>query len=350
MVRSLRVLILAALAAIATSSTARADSPMTFKSLGVLSGVLAEGDITADTPATFQRFLQQNVSLTRTVSFNSGGGDLMAGLDLGRAIRKAGWSTGIGITGGGRTAPGECDSACTFAFLGGVTRSIVPGSKYGVHRFWNDNGKIDDQLVQQLAGQLVAYIHEMGVSADMYTLMTQAGKGDAQFIQYLDEPTMTKLRIITTHIVMASMDDANGMAMLHLVDKDNGGGETYGQMDFYCSGPDLMARASFTFVPDLSNPQQVTLEWVIQPSGQRIRVPADAWSPAGNVNNRPAIEIYVPPQLFTDDILTAQVLEVDVSSGSGLLNSGWDRIGNPQNPVIPASFRTLVRTVATSCQ
>ncbi len=223
------------------------------------------------------------------------------------------------------------------------------GSKYGVHRFWKDDGKIDDQDVQVIAGQLVAYIHEMGVSADMYTLMTQAGKGDAQFVQYLDVPTMTRLRIITTHQITASMEDANGVALLRLADKDSGGRETYGQLDFYCSGQDLMVRASFLFVPDLSNPQRVSVEWVFQPGNQHISVPADAWNSAGKVENRPAIEIYVPPQLFNDDIVAAQSIEVDVSLGTGMLQEGWDRIGNSQSLAIPGNFRTLVRTVATSC-
>ena len=341
-----------AFVAVAAASPADSDPPMSFKSLGFMSGVLAEGDITADTPKVFEKFLQSDATVMRVVHFNSGGGDLGAGLDLGRAIRRAGWSTGIASKGafGNATEPGECDSACTFAFLGGVTRSIVPGSKYGVHRFWKDDGKIDDQDVQVIAGELVAYIHEMGVSADMYTLMTQAGKGDAQFVQYLDPQTMTKLRIITTHMVIASLDDANGTAVLHLIDKDSGGAETYGQMDFYCNGPDLVARASFIFVPDLSNPANVSVQWIIQPNSQRISVPSDAWNATAKVNNHPAIEIYIPPKFFNDDILGAQSIELDVSAGTGLLNSSWDRIGNPQSPVIPPNFKTLVRTVATSCQ
>jgi hypothetical protein len=350
MFRSLRSAAIIALAILATAAPAFADPAMTFKSIGLMFGVLAEGDITADTPKVFEQFLKQDVSVMRIIQFNSGGGDLGAGLDLGRAIRRAGWSTGVAIPSQiGSASAGECDSACTFAYLGGVTRSMAPGSKYGVHRFWKDDGKIDDQDVQVIAGQLVAYIHEMGVSADMYTLMTQAGKGDQQFVQYLDVPTMTKLRIMTTHVVTAVMDDANGLAVLHLIDKDSGGGETYGQLDFYCNGPDLMARASFVYVPDLSNPPRVTVQWIFQPGNQRVTVPADAWNSTGRVNNHPAIEIYVPPQLFNNDVIPAQSVEVDVSLGGGMLDAGWDRIGDSQSLSIPSLFRTLVRTVATSC-
>jgi len=337
---------------LALSAPVLADPPMTFKPMGLMFGVLAEGEITPDTPEVFEQFVkEQNFSVMRIVQFNSGGGDLGAGLDLGRAIRHAGWSTGVAALGtvGGATQPGECNSACTFAFLGGVTRSIAPGSKYGVHRFWSDKGDLNEQIVQKFAGQLVAYIHEMGVSADMYTLMTQAGHGDSQFVQYLDVPTMTRLRIITTHVVSAAMDDANGLAVLRLMDKDSGGAETYGQLDFYCSGPDLVARASFLFAPDLSNPAQISLQWVFQPDNQRVSVPADAWSDLGTIDNRPSIEIYIPTLLFVKEIMHAQSIEVDVSKGSGVLSSGWDRIGNPQNIAVPSNFHTLVQTVASSC-
>lgn len=350
MFRLVRSGMILALVALASAAPAIADPVMTFKSVNVMFGVLAEGDITPDTTKAFQNFIQHNTSVIRVIQFNSGGGDLLAALDLGRAIRHAGWSTGVATPGSiGNSQAGECDSACTFAYLGGVTRSMATGSKYGVHRFWSDQGKIDDQDVQRLAGELVAYIHEMGVSADMYTLMTQAGHGDAQFVQYLDVPTMTKLRIMTTHVVTALMDDENGLAILRLIDKDSGGAETYGQLDFYCSGPDLVARASFGFAPDFTNPSQVSVEWVFQPDSYRVSVPSDAWTYLGKMNGKPTIEIYIPPSLFNGSVVPAQSIEVDVSLGTGIFNSGWDHVGNAQNLGIPNNFKTLVRTVATSC-
>jgi hypothetical protein len=160
--------------AFAMIAPAIADSAMTFKATNAFE-VLAEGEITHDTPAAFADFLQHHGTFRQTVMFNSLGGNLVAGLDLGREIRRAGWNTTVGTPGLSSfvSNPGECSSACTFAFLGGRIRSITVGSKFGVHRFFGDIPGDVEQITQQLAGDLVAYIREMGVSTEMYTLMTQ---------------------------------------------------------------------------------------------------------------------------------------------------------------------------------
>jgi hypothetical protein len=150
----------------ASAAPAVAGQAMAFKSTGFFQ-VLAEGEITPDTPAAFTDYLNRNGPVHLTLMFNSPGGNLMAGLALGREIRRAGWSTNIGTSGLSPLVsnPGECDSACTLAFLGGRIRSMAFGSKYGVHRFWGQMAGDVQQSTPQLAGELVAYIREMGVSA-----------------------------------------------------------------------------------------------------------------------------------------------------------------------------------------
>ncbi len=54
---------------------------------------------------------------------NSYGGNLEAGLAMGRMVRQAGLTTAVNAD---RT---ECDSACTFIFAGGVKRHYVNGDK-----------------------------------------------------------------------------------------------------------------------------------------------------------------------------------------------------------------------------
>jgi hypothetical protein len=54
---------------------------------------------------------------------NSYGGNLEAGLAMGRIVRQAGLTTAVNAD---RT---ECDSACTFIFAGGVRRHYVNGDK-----------------------------------------------------------------------------------------------------------------------------------------------------------------------------------------------------------------------------
>jgi hypothetical protein len=128
----------------ASAAPAVAGQAMTFKSTGFFQ-VLAEGEITPDTPAAFTDYLNRNGPVHLTLMFNSPGGNLMAGLALGREIRRAGWSLSPLVSN-----PGECDSACTLAFLGGRIPSTAFGSKYGVHRFWGQMAGDVQQSTQQL--------------------------------------------------------------------------------------------------------------------------------------------------------------------------------------------------------
>lgn len=64
----------------------------------------------------------------RLVDFSSPGGSVDEGIKMALNIREAGLDTQI--------SPGSyCTSACTFAFLGGVNRSISPTASYNVHAF-----------------------------------------------------------------------------------------------------------------------------------------------------------------------------------------------------------------------
>ncbi|MGH7095903.1 MAG: hypothetical protein ACREFB_20540, partial [Stellaceae bacterium] len=158
--------------------------------------IFADGDITADTPAEFQKFLDANhPAATTTVVLNSNGGDLGAGLAIGRLIRKYKLWTQVGSLlpvniGVSPTVPdrmvpylrvssappysGYCYSSCTFAFLGGVSRFIDYGSDYGVHRFAFVNPTSSTDIgdeAQQMSGELVRYVVEMGVNAQFVTQM-----------------------------------------------------------------------------------------------------------------------------------------------------------------------------------
>jgi len=108
------------------------------------------------------------------VWLNSPGGNLFAGMQLGRIIRKHGASTHIIDS---RTLrPGECYSACSLAFLGGVSRFNDNGARYGVHRA-SVAGKAagDRDLGQDLSAVIESYIREMGVDDRLFDLWVKAG-------------------------------------------------------------------------------------------------------------------------------------------------------------------------------
>ncbi len=62
------------------------------------------------------------------VWFDSPGGLVDEGLEIGRKIRSLGLATRI-------PKNAKCASICAFAFLGGVIRYIEPGGRFGLHMF-----------------------------------------------------------------------------------------------------------------------------------------------------------------------------------------------------------------------
>jgi hypothetical protein len=135
------------------------------------------------------------------VFINSPGGDLFAGMQIGRLLRAAGANTYIG-----RLIPdrdpdlqkppgfkgespvkaikGECHSACALAFLGGVYRFSADGSLYGVHRFYRDSQpKANDlDVAQVISAAIGAFIREMEVDPALFDLMVQQGSDDIRIL------------------------------------------------------------------------------------------------------------------------------------------------------------------------
>lgn len=353
--RLILILISSGLITLASTASGLADQPMTFQRTdNIFFGVLAQGEITADTPQAFDVFLRDHAHdfLPPGLLLNSGGGDLEAALALGREIRRAGWSTEVGTPGLDALgdSAGICASACTFAFLGGVTRQMAPGSRFGVHRFWTEGNLGDpEQHAQRLAGELVNYIREMGVSTEMYTLMTEAGKGDSNFVNYLDPDAMARLNITTSEVIEAKVADEGGVSVLHLTDNDTGGSTSYGEISFYCHGALLEARGYF--LPPTGNwtPGQLSMEWSFNPGGQ-VPVPQGAFWYRGIYAGKLKFDVDVPPRLLQNWILPAKIIELNLSGPSSWrqVDINSDRVGNRAHG-IPNNFSTLLRTMAESC-
>jgi len=208
------------------------------------------------------------------------------------------------------------------------------------------------QSTQQKAGELVAYIREMGVSTEMYPLMTE---GSPKQVKYLDAYTMTRLRILTSETVEAKLTDENGISVLHLSDVDTGGQMTYGHMDFYCNGKSLLARTYF--VPPLVpfNSNQFTLAWFSNnPSDiahdRQVTIPSSNYWYRGANSQNIWIDIEVPAALLRDWILPSTYIGVSLTQKTGLpfQNVEKDRVGNYADP-LPNSFHTMVQLMQKSC-
>jgi hypothetical protein len=146
------------------------------------------------------------------IYFHSPGGDVIAGLQLGRLMRARGLTVGVGWTlpatcdrkdpgtpacdalkHSGRELPAEldvtsglCASSCSYAILGGAVRVIGVGAKVGIHdafvaptfRSFDENGRVVDRPqavsaesarsgMAQTYGVIARYVDAMGISVDL---------------------------------------------------------------------------------------------------------------------------------------------------------------------------------------
>ncbi len=186
--------------------------------------ISAEGVIKPNTPEEFRNFLAREVCGTidlcnlqakgiKTIALHSRGGNLAAGMVLGKMIRDLNLRTAIASTHrkqrGYETGSGRCFSACAYTFLGGVHRRYdflydPDGNLWdsygvvGVHRFKGDGYAMARKIketelapppdissecrfrdvidrVQCVDAVLIQYIREMGVDIGFFQIAANKG-------------------------------------------------------------------------------------------------------------------------------------------------------------------------------
>ena len=150
------------------------------------------GPIDADAPDRLSRALN-GVDGQIIVWLNSPGGNLFAGMQLGRVMRQHGaWTYIIDHR---RLRPGECYSACGLAFLGGIRRFNDNGARYGVHRasLQGGPGTGSRDLAADLYAAIESYVREMGVDVRLLDLWKKTGPDE---IYLLSQQEAEDLRVV----------------------------------------------------------------------------------------------------------------------------------------------------------
>lgn len=178
--------------------------------------VAAVGVITRETPARFAAFVEKTGVSGGQIVLHSPGGNLSAGLEIGRMMRKLGMTAHIGRTErtfhsdyrtscdrwGDMVESGVCASACAYAFLGGQVRFVdspyypTSGNRLGFHQFYGSQNRGGEMLsseevaeieattlsvAQALTGQIVLYAMEMGVDARIVALAAKTPSDDLYY-------------------------------------------------------------------------------------------------------------------------------------------------------------------------
>jgi len=154
--------------------------------------IAASGPITADTVRDFKLFAESRDARGATIVLDSGGGSVLASLELGRQVRQLGMRTSVGRVvklssanpqdaGRVRLSPhGECASMCVFVLLGGVQREVPAEARILVHQIWPGTKRHDAAAesytaeemvrVQRDVGRIARYTVEMGGDIELFEL------------------------------------------------------------------------------------------------------------------------------------------------------------------------------------
>ncbi|SRR6266581_1122950 len=198
-IAALLALGLAATAAYAEPLTVSAEPPDADKRAAFNSrwDVFLEGEIDAGAAERVAQELAAIGGDGADVYVDSPGGNLFAGMQIGGLLRRIGATITVGKS-GTRTSkiePGNCFSACSLLFLGGVYRYMPDGSVFGVHRVSTTaaQSERDFDSGQIVSAGIAGYIKEMGVDAGFFDRMVRAGRNQ---IYVLNAEELRSLRVV----------------------------------------------------------------------------------------------------------------------------------------------------------
>ena len=110
------------------------------------------------------------------VVFQSCGGNLLAGIEIGKAIRLKGFATFVPDT-------VQCASACALAWLGGRVRYMSNAARVGFHAAYVDAG--GQPAVSSAGNALVgAYLNQLGLPASAIVFITDTPPEDMQWLTF----------------------------------------------------------------------------------------------------------------------------------------------------------------------
>jgi hypothetical protein len=128
--------------------------------------VAVSGDLEASDGTQFK---SKTSALSRAVVLlQSDGGSVLAGIEIGEAIRLKGFQTLV---------VGRCASACALAWLGGTQRFMKAGAQIGFHAAYDADSRRESGVANAIVG---AYLNRIGLpySAVIYITMATPAHSD----------------------------------------------------------------------------------------------------------------------------------------------------------------------------
>ncbi|MHC5194690.1 COG3904 family protein [Pseudomonas frederiksbergensis] len=216
------------------------------KAAGDIPEVFIDGYIHRPTVEAFRKNGFLNDRKVGFIYFNSHGGDLIAAMELGVLIRERGFSTRIGAWNGPKTnpRPGYCESACPFAFAGGVFRLMDADSKLGVHQFFLASGVAGstDMATGQITSTLLAnHLSNLGIDLRVMEIAARAGP---QEMNYLTPLEAYEMDLVNAGALPASWEIKGEKGLVYLLGQQAKISGT-GRLGMSCNAHNGVSMAAF---------------------------------------------------------------------------------------------------------
>ena len=294
----------------------------------------AEGVITEKTPADFLKYFG-NVPGDggAIIAIHSTGGNLNAGLELGRLIRKYGLQTNVAqtfvtpdIEWGFRFSDlgrGECLSSCAYAFMGGKDRQ---GGKLGFHKYSSRSSlsellnieeidhieKLSMSMSQYVSGLLIEYIVEMGIDPRILSLIKNTSSDE---MTYPTDEVLEEYNVISRKGLSSWSLEPVGSGVVMLA-SDREDSTPIEKVIFHCRKTD--GARLLTMVSVYSN-----AEWGIEDFLQNSGL-IDDWSGGGADIEINGVEFKIPKarvEFYNDKKFRYYRLKINEREANLLLNA-----------------------------
>lgn len=329
------------------------DAPMQFTehanggSCSSCAWTAAIGVITPETPELFRAHLREHgPGLTY---FHSPGGNLLAALELGQILRDHRVTTAVGATvlddpsrprTGWFVEPGNCFSACAFAFMGGHRRAVNGfmgsagyGNRLGVHQYYEPG--MDLSLAteraraalfsrfephQAITALLAEYLQSMGIDQKVLGIAAST-PSDRMYVFSEDEWLHFGIERIATYGAWFLEPYRNGVVAASRATEDH---LWVQQATFFCRSADRKPRLLLTTQlvrasgGSTNMLEDVATIWEVRPvaltwsDGERSVISADLISGQLHTGEPGRIE-YVLTEAQVTNIIQTGAVELDAS-------------------------------------
>lgn len=283
--------------------------------------VYLDGVIDADAAERLSLELKRNNVKYGVAKLNSSGGNLFTGIEIGRLLRKHGLTTYIAKEFGENDAPGECYSACTYAFVGGYFRFLGKNDILGAHRFSSSVPTSTDLDSAQIAsGKITEYLNEMGVDIKLFELTTRVGSHQ---IYILSMEEALNLKVANNGYQPANWTiEATDKGLYLKGFQDSWSG--LGKMTFTCVGNKIVTFAFYTTGSNANLIAEKAETQFIRLDGDFIDIKSFDKSNPHILNENGVISrFFIMPLSFAERIKTAKSVGYAVQTGNKDLFYGF---------------------------